>query len=126
VAPAAPANPPAVPQKTAAAPASVEKIPTKPATLTISPLEEAERLKRGQAALANDDIPAARLIFEYLANRGSAAGAYQLALTYDPQIQTRDPFGTSVRPDRTLAEQWYRKAAELGHPKAREALAAGQ
>jgi WD40 repeat protein/uncharacterized caspase-like protein len=121
----APAAPPA-PPKTAAAPAPVDKAPPKPAILLISPGEEAERLKRGQSALANDDIAGARLIFEYLANRGSAAGAYQLAQTYDPQYQTRSPFGLSIKPDWTLAEQWYRKAAELGHPKAREALAADQ
>lgn len=124
-APVTPAAVPAAPQATTTASVPADTPPAKPA-LAMSPLEEAERLKRGQAALANDDIASARLIFEYLANRGSAAGAYQLALTYDPQVQTRDPFGTSVRPDESLAEWWYRKAAELGHPKAREALAADQ
>lgn len=121
--PLAPQKPPVAP---APAPAPVDKQPARPAAPTISPTEEAERLKRAHAALANDDIAGARLTFEYLANRGSAAGAYQLALTYDTQTEPSTPFGNSIKRDRALAQHWYRKAAELGHPQAREALAASQ
>jgi WD40 repeat protein len=95
------------------------------AVLQISQSEEAERLKRGKAALALDDIAGARLIFEYLANHGSAAGAYQLALTYDPQYQSANPLDASG-PDARLAQSWYLKAAELGHPEARKKIAAGK
>jgi hypothetical protein len=121
---------PAQPSQTALAPAAEKPadakpaiLETKPPALTISANEEAERLKRGQAALALDDIAGARLIFEYLANHGSAAGAYQLALTYDPQVQASGPLGSSFQPDEKLAQSWYAKAAELGHPEARKKIA---
>ena len=91
--------------------------------LSMPTAEEAVRLKRGQAALELDDIAGARLIFEYLANHGSAAGAYQLALTYDPKTQSLNPLA-STGPDAKMAEHWYRKAAELGHPEARKKIAA--
>ena len=126
VKPAAP--PPAAPEvKPAAAPPAAPVVPAavpaaKPASLSISPSEEAERLKSGQAALALDDLNGARLIFEYLATRGSAAGAYQLAQTYDPQILARTPMGAMFRPDPKVAESWYRRAAELGHVEAGKKL----
>jgi CHAT domain-containing protein/Tfp pilus assembly protein PilF len=86
----------------------------KPAARLISDAEEAELMKRADAALANNDIIGARLFFEYLANRGSALGAYLLARTYDAENQSP---GSSVKRDNTLADHWYRRAAELGLPK---------
>jgi WD40 repeat protein/uncharacterized caspase-like protein len=94
----------------------------KPAGLSISPSEEAERLRSAQVALALDDVGGARLIFEYLATHGSAAGAYQLAQTYDPQILVRTPIGAMFKPDAKVAEGWYLRAAELGHAEARKKL----
>jgi WD40 repeat protein len=96
----------------------------KPAGLSISLTEEAERLKRAQAALALDDIAGARLIFEYLATHGSAAGTYHLGQTFDPEILARTPMGALFRPDAKIAESWYSKAAELGHAEARKKLSA--
>lgn len=97
--------------------------PARPAAPSLSPREEAERLKSAEAALALDDIAGARLILEYLARRGSAAGAYRLAQTYDPDLARR---GTGARAagDESLAATWYAKAAELGHPQAREKVGA--
>ncbi|WP_088345201.1 MULTISPECIES: PDZ domain-containing protein [Rhodomicrobium] len=109
--------------KTAAVQPQAE--PVKP-VLTISPEEEAERLKRGKGALALDDIAGARLIFEYLASRGSAAGAYYMAQTYDPQVRSRSPVGSIAKPDATIARSWYLKAAELGHPEAQKKIADGK
>jgi TPR repeat protein len=90
--------------------------------MSISPSEEAERLRSAQVALALDDLGGARLIFEYLATRGSATGAYQLAQTYDPQILVRTPIGAMFKPDAKVAEGWYLRAAELGHVEARKKL----
>lgn len=101
-------------------PGSLER---KPAVLSISPAEEAERLKSGQAALALEDVAGARLILEYLVSRGSAAGAYYLAQTYDPQILARTTVGALFKPDEEVAASWYAKAAEMGHPEARKKIA---
>lgn len=127
---AAPEDNPALPAAAAEAPGRqadppAVQVPTQvgaASRLVISPGEEAERLKSGQAAMALDDIGAARLIFEYLATRGSAAGAYRLAQTYDPQILGHTPMGALVKPDEQIAESWYSKAAELGYPEARKNL----
>jgi hypothetical protein len=89
----------------------------------ISPAEEAERLKIGQSALALNDIAAARLVFEHLANRGSAAGAWHLAQTYDPQVLARTTVGARFKPDEAVAARWYLRAAELGHAEARRKVA---
>lgn len=117
----APAAKPAAPEVKVAVvpPAAAEK---KPAGLAISPVEEAERLKSAQEAMDLDDINGARLIFEYLANRGSGAGAYQLARTYDPKVLARMAMGALVKPDAKIAQSWYAKAAELGHAEARKKL----
>ncbi len=85
----------------------------------ISPAEEAERLKIGRAALALNDIASARLVFEHLANRGSAAGAWHLAQTYDPQVLARTTVGAQFKPDEAVATKWYARAAEMGHAEAR-------
>jgi hypothetical protein len=89
----------------------------------ISPAEEAERLKIGQAALTLNDIAAARLVFEHLANRGSAAGAWHLAQTYDPQVLARTTVGAHFKPDEAVAARWYARAAEMGHAEARRKVA---
>ncbi len=80
--------------------------------LAVSANEEAQRLKSAEEALALDDVAGARLIFEYLARHGSAAGAYRLAQTYDPRFAKP----SRAKADETLAATWYSKATELGHP----------
>ena len=87
-------------------------------------VEEAQA-RMWDLALALEDVSGARLIFEFLADRGSAAGAYHLAQTYDPQIVAVSPLGSGPRPDAELARNWYLKAAELGHPEARKKIAGG-
>ena len=90
-----PAPTPAAPRP----PPPAAKLPV----LSVPAEEEEERLKSGQAALGLDDIAGARLIFEYLANRGSAAGAYRLAQTYDPKALARTTVGSLYRPDEKIA-----------------------
>jgi hypothetical protein len=112
----------------AAAPAAPPPKPpaAKLPALRIAAEEEEERLKSGQDALDLDDIAGARLIFEYLANRGSAAGAYRLAQTYDPKVLARTTIGSLYKPDENVAKDWYLKAAEMGYVEARNKLAGGQ
>jgi hypothetical protein len=94
-----------------------------PQPLTISPAEEEERLKSGQEAWDLDDVAGARLIFGYLASRGSAAGAWRLAQTYDPHIIARTTVGARFKPDEAVAAKWYAKAAAMGHEEARKKIA---
>jgi len=125
--PSSKTSPPTVsvlPEKPAAALPPAPAV--RPAGLSISLAEEAERLKRARAALALDDIAGARLIFEYLATRGSAAGTYHLGQTFDPEFLARTPMGALFRPDAKTAESWYSKAAELGHAEARKRLSASK
>jgi hypothetical protein len=106
-------------------PAETPDLATTTSAPPLQPPEEAERLRAGQSALALNDIAAARLIFQYLADRGSAAGAWHLAQTYDPQVLART-VGARFRPDAANAAKWYEKAAELGHPEARRKIAGGR
>jgi hypothetical protein len=105
---------------------AVEPVPTRPAVSGLLASEEAVRLQSGREALALDDIAGARLIFEYLADRGSAVGAYLLARTYDPKILASSSLRAAFGPDEKVAAVWYAKAAELGRTDTPEALAGGR
>ena len=74
-------------------------------------------VKRGDAMLAIKDISAARKSYEFGANAGSARAATALAETYDP-VWLGKLGAIGIRPDPTLAEHWYRRAAALGDPEA--------
>lgn len=79
-----------------------------------APLElEAVQMKRAEAMLHGGDVAAARLLFEYLAKRGSARAALALAGTYDPERLQAAPT-SGLRPDVEKAKAWYRRAMELG------------
>jgi hypothetical protein len=68
---------------------------------------------RGDAMVALKDISAARKYYEYAANAGSARAALALGETYDPAFLTR--LGVvGLKPNPTIAADWYRKAAALG------------
>lgn len=82
-------------------------------------------MHRGDAALADGDIMAARLLFERAAALGSAAAATAAGKTYDIDFLSRaGAHGT--RADPKAAAVWYRKAAALGDPEARARLAGVQ
>lgn len=94
--------------------------------LRIPAEEEAQRLKRGDEALALSDVAAARLIFEHLAALGSADGAFKLGQTYDPEVIASMAGGSMIRPDAASAARWYAKAAAMGHAEASEKIAGSQ
>jgi TPR repeat protein len=79
----------------------------------IEPALEQEMLSRAQRLLLSGDIAGARLIFEDLARRGSALGAFALAQSYDPGFLSK-LFIPGLEPDPAKAEEWYRKAIEFG------------
>ncbi len=115
-----PADPPATnPSGAAALPARDATMHTQPAPRPV-PLQSrqdraraAAAVSRGDAMLAMNDIAAARALYEYAANAGSARGARALAETYDPGFLRR--LGViGPKPDLALAAAWYRKAAALG------------
>ena len=71
--------------------------------------------------LAIRDISAARRLYEYAANAGSAHAAAALARTFDPTFFAQaDVIG--LRPDPASAAIWYRKAAALGDHDAQTRL----
>jgi len=74
-------------------------------------------LKRASTLLGENDIAGARLIFQYLANHGSASGAFALAESYDPKKWAAHRV-TGMTPDVNLARTWYARAAELGSREA--------
>ena len=78
-------------------------------------------LRRGQAALAVNDIVAARAMFERAAGMGSAAGATAAGKAYDIGFLL-DSGARGIQADQAAAMAWYRKAVLLGDPEARERL----
>jgi hypothetical protein len=79
-------------------------------------------LRRGDAALADGDIIAARLLYERAAAMGSAKAATSAGKTYDIDFLSRSG-ARGIRPDQTAAAAWFREAAALGDPEARSLLA---
>jgi hypothetical protein len=79
-------------------------------------------LRRGDAALADGDIIAARLLYERAAAMGSAKAATSAGKTYDVDFLSQSG-ARGIRPDQTAAAAWFRKAAALGDPEARSLLA---
>ncbi len=79
--------------------------------------QEDKMLKRASILLGQNDIAGARLIFQYLANHGSAGGAFALAESYDPKKWGSHRV-TGMAPDKDLARTWYARAAEMGSREA--------
>jgi general secretion pathway protein A len=83
---------------------------------TVSPMPAefiAALIKRGDELLRIGDISAARLAYERAAAGGSAQAMTALGTTYDPSFFNRLN-ARGIRPDPTMAAEWYRKAAALG------------
>jgi TPR repeat protein len=105
-----------------AAPSAAEALSAAPSAAAVPPDNMVGiLLRRGDAALAAGDITAARLLYERAAALGSAVAATDAGNTYDIafllEIGAR---GTQA--DQGIAAAWYRKAAALGDPQARERL----
>ena len=96
---------------------AVRNAPASRSEMAISKEDEVERLRMGKDALALGDIAGARLIFEYLAEHGSAEGAYQVARTYDAEVLTSAGV-VAFKADEKTAAVWYEKAAAMGQPEA--------
>jgi hypothetical protein len=120
---AAPANvvPPPAPKNEFAP--STAATPKQQAGQRVPEAEESQLMSRAEKAMQLGQVAAARMIYENLAGRGSARGAYALAQTYDPVVLVPSKI-LGLSPDVELARQWYRKAAELGSDKATERLSA--
>ncbi len=83
--------------------------------------EHREMLNRAWALLQNNDVAAARLIYKKLANANVAEAAFQLGQTYDPGFLKTIPTA-GLAPNPALAQQWYQRAAALGHAAAASRL----
>jgi hypothetical protein len=79
-------------------------------------------LQRGDAAVADGDIIAARMLFERAAGLGSASAATRAGKTYDIEFLLQSG-ARGIRGDQNTAAAWYRRAAALGDPEARARLA---
>jgi Sel1 repeat-containing protein len=107
------------PDKVAVAPVAVPPIPA----VAQQPDEMVGLLlRRGDAALSEGDIAAARLLYERAADLGSAGAATSAGKTYDVDFLLRTG-ARGIQADQTAAAAWFRKAAALGDAEARERLA---
>jgi hypothetical protein len=79
-------------------------------------------LRRGDTALTDGDIIAARLLYERAAGLGSATAATSVGKTYDIDFLLQSG-ARGIRPDQTAAAAWFRKAAALGDAEAGARLA---
>lgn len=96
-----------------------------PAPASLPPAQENAILEKAAKLINENDVLGARLLFEYLANRGSGKAALALGQTFDPAFfQTVQTVG--MQPDPKLAKNWYKKAADLGNQEAVSRLAALQ
>jgi hypothetical protein len=102
-----------------------QPLPTRTATATILRHLDREEvvnlLKRGQLALDNGDIAAARLLLRRAAEAGDAPAAMALAATFDPRVLRQlGVLGSNA--DVEKARSWYQKAAEMGSAEASQRL----
>jgi hypothetical protein len=89
----------------------------------ISPEEENALMSRAGALLKNADVPAARMLYEHLASRGSARAAFAMGQTHDPDVLKSWQIA-GVPGDTQKAREWYRKSLELGGTEAVARLSA--
>lgn len=89
----------------------------------LTPAQESAILEKAAGLITENDLVGARLLFEYLANRGSAKAALALGQTFDPAF-FRTVKIVGLEPDSGMAKNWYQKAAELGNKEAAGRLSA--
>jgi TPR repeat protein len=75
--------------------------------------EEELLLRRATGLMKRGDITGARLLFEHLAYRGSALGAFALAQSYDERYLNQLTI-RGLSADQKQADYWYQRASELG------------
>jgi hypothetical protein len=79
-------------------------------------------MRRGNTAIADGDIIAARMLYERAAALGSAAAATSVGKTYDMEFLLHAGV-RGIPADQTSAVAWFRRAAALGDQEARAQLA---
>jgi len=89
----------------------------------LAPDEVARLVKRGEDALAQGDVAAARLILGRAAEAHDAQAALSVGATFDPAV-LRQLHVVGFRPDIAQARAWYEKAAAYGSAEAAQRLAA--
>jgi TPR repeat protein len=78
-------------------------------------------LERADSLFREGDVAAARLLYTRVARKGIAEGAYGMARTFDPAFLRRVPTA-GLQPDLAKAQDWYRKAEQLGSAPAKTRL----
>lgn len=113
------------PQAKAGEPPVVERQPGQAAGAGLSRQldrdEIANLLKRGDLALQNGDVAAARLLLRRAAEAGDAQAALALAATYDPGV-LKQLGAVGARADIAQARAWYEKAVAMGSAEATRRL----
>jgi hypothetical protein len=92
--------------------ASVQVDAGHPPMPPMEPSEAALLLQKGRDLVRSGDISAARLVFQRLADSGSAEAALALASTYNPDYLAAHHF-VGMRGDRATARALYQRAKEL-------------
>lgn len=118
-----------VPQPTVAAivPEPTPRAAPAPAANPVKPVkpvgkeEEARLLQRGDLRIKEGVVSEARLIFKWLAERGSGPGALALARSYD-EAYVSSYAASGVKADMKEARRWYERAAELENTEAQKRL----
>ena len=78
-------------------------------------------MKQGDDFVSVGDFSSARILFGRIAEAGEARGALALAATYDP-VALKKLGAVGVVPDLAKAQEWYRRAEELGSAEAKSRL----
>ncbi len=86
-----------------------------------APPAPADLLSRAKQLLAEGDIAGARLLLQYLAERGQGEAAYELARTFDRDMLAALG-ASSIDGDLERARRWYALASQKGSEKAAERL----
>jgi hypothetical protein len=81
-----------------------------------------ELLGKGDMLLKSGDLVTARQFYERAFAKGSAAGAFGVARTYDPTVFAALNV-QGLKPDGKLAIEWYTRAAQAGNGEAQPAIA---
>ena len=86
-----------------------------------APPAHADLLSRAKQLLAEGDIAGARLLLQYLAERGLGEAAHELARTFDRDMLAALG-ASSIDGDLERARRWYALASQKGSEKAAERL----
>ena len=108
-----PARPAALEAPTASVPPAKVAAATAAPSSDLTGEEEDRLLDRASGLMKRGDVTGARLLFEHLARRGSALGAFALAQSFDPSY-LKKMYIRGLLGDQKRADYWYRRAAELG------------